>query len=232
MSRKQRGLNPRLVTCCSENRRISSNFGSTRAVDRHGSVLVQGPPGTGKSHTIANLIGHLLAHGKSVLVTSHTTKALRVLRDHLVEELRPLCVSVLESDLDSRRQLEESVLAISNRLSESDADELEREAQRFEYQRAKLIHEMELRQDQLRKALSDEYRDIVFSGRAIAPSQAARIVAAGRGGHDWIPSPVALGEPCPLTVAEVRDLYATNTLTVPDDDRLLLYPLPDLETIP
>ena len=30
-----------------------------------GSVLVQGPPGTGKTHTIANLVGHLLAQGKS-----------------------------------------------------------------------------------------------------------------------------------------------------------------------
>ena len=30
-------------------------------LDRHGAVLVQGPPGTGKTHTIANLIGHLLA---------------------------------------------------------------------------------------------------------------------------------------------------------------------------
>jgi Cdc6-like AAA superfamily ATPase len=40
----------------------------------HGSVLVQGPPGTGKSHTIANLIGHLLAQAKSVVVTAETTK--------------------------------------------------------------------------------------------------------------------------------------------------------------
>lgn len=46
-------------------------------LESHGSVLVQGPPGTGKSHSIANLIGHLLAQGKSVLVTSHTTKAFR-----------------------------------------------------------------------------------------------------------------------------------------------------------
>jgi len=74
-------------------------------LEREGCVLVQGPPGTGKTHTIANLIGHLLAQGQSVLVTSHTTKALRVLRDHVVEKLRPLCVSVLESDLESRSQL-------------------------------------------------------------------------------------------------------------------------------
>src|SRR6266851_2263888 len=41
-------------------------------LEEHGGVLVQGPPGTGKTHTIGNLVGHLLAQGKSVLVTSHT----------------------------------------------------------------------------------------------------------------------------------------------------------------
>jgi hypothetical protein len=75
-------------------------------LEEHGGVLVQGPPGTGKTHTIGNLVGHLLAQGKSVLVTSHTTKALRMVRHHIVPELRPLCVSLLESDLDSRKQLE------------------------------------------------------------------------------------------------------------------------------
>ena len=48
-------------------RRLSSRQG----------ILVQGPPGTGKSHTIANLIAHLLATGKRVLVTSHAGRALR-----------------------------------------------------------------------------------------------------------------------------------------------------------
>src|SRR5262249_40892412 len=65
-------------------------------LEEHGGVLVQGPPGTGKTHTIGNLVGHLLAQGKSILVTSHTTKALRMVRHHIVPELRPLCVSVLE----------------------------------------------------------------------------------------------------------------------------------------
>ena len=198
-----------------------------QAVDRHGSVLVQGPPGTGKSHTIANLIGHLLAHGQSVLVTSHTTKALRVLREHLVQELRPLCVSVLESDLESRRQLEQSVQAISARLSESDADELEREAEWLEQRRACLIEELGLRQQEVQKARKDEYRDVIFNGNGIAPSDAARIVAEGTGRHDWIPGPVALGEPCPLSAAEVRELYGTNNSTRADDDRHVDDSLPD-----
>jgi hypothetical protein len=46
-----------------------------RRLERSGSVIVQGPPGTGKTHTIGNLIGHLLAQGKSILVTAQTAKA-------------------------------------------------------------------------------------------------------------------------------------------------------------
>lgn len=203
-----------------------------RAVVRHGSVLVQGPPGTGKSHTIANLIGHMLAHGQSVLVTSHTTKALRVLREHVVEELRPLCVNVLESDLDSRRQLEESVQTISRRLSESDAETLEREAEQLERRRSDLIDALELQQAALKNARADEYRDVVFGGEALAPSEAARLVAAGRGADDWIPGPVALGAPCPLSPAEVRELYATNGSTRPEDDARADRALPEAGELP
>src|SRR5438132_10168412 len=60
-----------------------------KQLEEYGGVLVQGPPGTGKTHTIGNLVGHLLAQGKSVLVTSHTTKALRMVRHHIVPEVRP-----------------------------------------------------------------------------------------------------------------------------------------------
>ncbi|CAG9931402.1 AAA domain-containing protein [Candidatus Nitrotoga arctica] len=73
-----------------------------RRLNHSGSVLVQGPPGTGKTHTIGNLIGHLLAQGKSILVTAQTAKALRVLLGEVPKELQPLCVSVLGSDNDAR----------------------------------------------------------------------------------------------------------------------------------
>lgn len=39
------------------------------AINQRRGVLVQGPPGTGKRHTIANLMCHLLATGKRVLIT-------------------------------------------------------------------------------------------------------------------------------------------------------------------
>ena len=84
---------------------------------RKDCVLVQGPPGTGKTHTIANLLGHLLAQGKRVLVTAHTPKALRVLREKVVEPLRPLCVSILQNDKQSQDELQASVKKINEQLS-------------------------------------------------------------------------------------------------------------------
>jgi hypothetical protein len=88
-----------------------------KRLDRSGSVVVQGPPGTGKTHTISNLIGHLLSQGKSILVTAHTAKALRVLRDKVPDMLKPLCVAVLGSDQMARRQLESAISSITERLT-------------------------------------------------------------------------------------------------------------------
>ncbi len=81
---------------------------------RHG-VLVQGPPGTGKSHTIANLICHLLATGQRVLITAQTPRALQVLRDKLPAEIRPLCLSVLGNDKAAQDNVEDSVRNITDR---------------------------------------------------------------------------------------------------------------------
>jgi very-short-patch-repair endonuclease len=75
-------------------------------------VLVKGPPGTGKSHTIANLICHLLASGERVLVTAHAPKALTVLRGLLPPDIRDLCVTALGSSREDQKLLEESVRGI------------------------------------------------------------------------------------------------------------------------
>ncbi len=85
-----------------------------RLNSKHG-VLVQGPPGTGKSHTIANLICHLLATGQRVLITAQTPRALQVLRDKLPVEIRPLCLSVLGNDKAAQDNVEDSVRNITDK---------------------------------------------------------------------------------------------------------------------
>src|SRR5467141_3201985 len=201
-------------------------------LEEHGGVLVQGPPGTGKTHTIGNLVGHLLAQGKSVLVTSHTTKALRMVRHHIVPELRPLCVSVLESDLDSRKQLESAVGSIAERFSRADAGALETEAKQLEAQRLDLLKKLDEIRNQLSEARADEYRDVVLGGKSWAPADAARKAAQEKDTCSWIPGPVAAVAPLPLSPGELADLYRTNASVSREDENELSGHLPELHDLP
>lgn len=90
-------------------------------------VLVQGPPGTGKSHTIANLICHLLATGNKVLITAYTKRALEVLKDKLPVEFQNLAVNLLSGDSSSINDLQASVNAISDELSRGNINQYSKE---------------------------------------------------------------------------------------------------------
>ncbi len=203
-----------------------------KQLEEYGGVLVQGPPGTGKTHTIGNLIGHLLAQGKSVLVTSHTTKALRMVRHHIVPELRPLCVSLLESDLDSRKQLESAVGSIAERLSRADAGSLEIEWKKLESERTDLLKKLDEVRNQFADARADEYRDIVIAGKSWIPADAARKVAQEKDTLGWIPGPVAAVAPLPLSPGEIADLYRTNVSVSREDEAELSGHLPELHDLP
>ncbi|HEX5830643.1 MAG TPA: AAA domain-containing protein, partial [Gemmatimonadaceae bacterium] len=203
-----------------------------RALERHGAVLVQGPPGTGKSHTIANLIGHLVAQGKRVLVTSHTTKALRVLRGHVVPELRPLCVSLLEQDLEGRQQLEQAVRGIVERLSTAQESQLVRDIERLDAARARLIGELDRIATDLRTVREAEYVPIVVAGEAVSPADAARETVRAGSAHAWLPGPLTPGAPLPLSAADVRALHATNAELSAAEERELDADVPTLDQLP
>src|SRR5713101_6134667 len=203
-----------------------------KQLEEYGGVLVQGPPGTGKTHTIGNLIGHLLAQGKNVLVTSHTTKALRMVRHHIVPELRPLCVGLLESDLDSRKQLESAVGSIAERLSRADAGSLEIEWKKLEAERGELLKKLDDVRNQFADARADEYREIIIAGKAWAPADAARNVAQQKETLGWIPGPVAAVAPLPLSPGELADLYRTNVSVSREDEAELSGHLPELHDLP
>ncbi len=202
-----------------------------RQLESHDAVMVQGPPGTGKTHTIANLIGHLLAKGKSVLVTSHTAKALERVREVIVEDLQPLAVSVVGGDTTERTQLEHSVREITNRLASDSTSVLKKQARRFEHRRHGLLDKLKQRREEQFKAIHAEYLDIVVEGGGVEPSEAAREVTSGRGQHDWIPGPVD-GADLTLTTSEIEQLYETNGKIGTDHERELARPLPPAKDLP
>lgn len=103
-----------------EQRRIA------RQIMDHAGVTVQGPPGTGKSHTIVNLIAHLLSQGKRILVTAEKDQALTVLQDKLPEQIRSLAVAPIGDTSKDMERLRISIQQMQGALSYLDVDETRR----------------------------------------------------------------------------------------------------------
>lgn len=197
-----------------------------RELQQNHAVLVQGPPGTGKSHTIANLIGHLVAQGKRILITSHTNKALRVIRGQVVESLQPLCVSVLDNDAEGRSQLESSVRGILTRITSSSKEDLQKEVGDLAKERTRLNSLIAMIVQDLNTVRQAEYEPIVIGGKSNEPAEAAAWVRNNAEKNNWIPGTVEQGAPLALNHAELNELYGSSSLLRPDEESEIIGGLP------
>ena len=161
------------------------------ALDRQRGVLVQGPPGTGKSHTIANLICHLLATGQRLLVTAETAQALRVVKEMLPEELQPLCVSLLGQGGGAFAELNRAVQGITTKQASYAQGDEDRRISEIDDELANARRELARTDSELRSIRADETEphsiaDGTYSGTA---SQIARRVAGEREQYGWLQVP-------------------------------------------
>lgn len=164
-----------------EQRDILRQLGCSRG------VVVQGPPGTGKSHTIINLISHLLADGKRVLVTSHADQALEVLRDKMPEGLRDLCVSVIGDGKAGAKDLENSLNAIDGRSNGDWRKEFTRQIEEIEQ---KIVDETANRTTHLamaRRLRLSQIEPCGYGDYRLQPSRAAELLNEDKAVHGWLP---------------------------------------------
>lgn len=185
-------------------------------IEKADAIVVQGPPGTGKTHTIANLLGHFLAQGKSVLVTSHTRKALSVLKDKIDYRLQNLCVSVLEDNNDDMRS---SIKGITEFLSNNpDPDKLLQKASRLRDERAQIMASLDSIRKKKYAIKNTEYKSIFFNGERFTPAAAAKFLHEHAELANIIPGAVRKGEPLPVSVAELELVYSSNSCISADEE--------------
>lgn len=190
----------------------------------YNAVLVQGPPGTGKTHTIANLLGHFLANGNSVLVTSHTKKALSVLKEKISENLQNLCVSVLD---DSNKDMERSIDGIAEYLSHYTSGQLKNKMKSAKHSREEIIKNIADVRQKIFNIKFSECSPIAYNGESISPSKVARFVCENVDELSYIPGKVTLYRPLPLTFEELAALYRSNESLSIEEERELACELPD-----
>jgi very-short-patch-repair endonuclease len=162
-------------------------------------VVVQGPPGTGKTHTIANIISHYLATGRRVLVTSQKSPALRVLQDQLPPQIRPLAVSLLDSDREGLRQFRGSVDLISERLQQLRKSELDAEIASLETKIDDLHRQLAANDRETEQIGRTALSNLELDGQQIKPLEAAREVLAAGEDATWLLDgigPASKFDPC------------------------------------
>lgn len=201
--------------------RLSSNFG----------LVVQGPPGTGKSHTIANLICHLLAHGKSVLVTSETDRALKVLKKMIPEEISSLCMSVIGNENKDMDSLESSVRNITDNLSINPI-QIQQEIGILRIKLSECKRNQDNVIDKLKYIWKNENAIISYHGRDYSIMEIAKWLKENEDEYSWIEDDVNSNIKSPVSESEFEEVIGFLN-EVPNREREMISKiLPILDKMP
>ena len=205
--------------------RIETNYG----------VVVKGPPGTGKSHTIANLIARFLSQGKSVLVTSQTSKALEVLRGKLPENIRSLAVSQLHQTAKHDDVLQQSIAEISSNLGERHTKFSEQKAELVRKELASVREEKASVANLIRQyILTDSTQTLRANGGDVTPIEAAKFISEHNDNQNlaWFTDEISFDTELNLTAEDLRQAYQLLTDLNKEDRSLYKFDLPDASSLP
>lgn len=199
-------------------------------LSHNSGVTVQGPPGTGKSHTIVNLISHLLAHGKRVLVTAEKAQALAVLQNKIPEEIRDFAVASIGESVADTETLRLSIQRMQDSLTDVDVSRAKANVTKL----CEVIDQADERINSINRELvsrlehqMDEFETLDGLKSAARTAQWVTDNAA----FDIIPDSVPTAAACPLTDEELTEYVslarelslkdiAASSLVLPDADAL------------
>ncbi|NMO53440.1 hypothetical protein HH310_19900 [Actinoplanes sp. TBRC 11911] len=170
---------------------LASNRQQRRVIEQlrtNAAVVVQGPPGTGKTHTIANLICALLADGLRVLVTSRHRQPLKVVHDLLPDGVRDLAVLAQGKSAEDRKDLDRTLIALSELSSAADPQLLSRDIATLRQRHDELRRRLACVTEELRDLRAAEYRPqhLDIDGYRGIPAQVIAAVENDRAIHGWI----------------------------------------------
>jgi transcription elongation GreA/GreB family factor len=208
-----------------------------RRLEKSDGLVVQGPPGTGKTHTIANIISHMLATGRRVLVVSHGETALRVIQDQLPEGVRDLAISVTTSEREGMKQVEKAIGLMLGVVNTIDMNR-PRQVKIIRDLESKIVaNKSHLAEIDVRLAKIATQHLSPIPGSTELPFEAAKRVIEDKARYTWfVDRPMRPFSDAGIELAEIDALFAARR-TVKGDLKYLgeRFPspanLPDPETV-
>jgi very-short-patch-repair endonuclease len=214
---------------------LSTNNEQFQIIERlthHIGVTVQGPPGTGKSHTIANLISHLLAHGKKVLVTAKAERPLKVLREKIPESIRSFCVSVLSDDSGSFSELEQAVRSMCEDVISLDKKVASQTVANLKEQLKGVRQEIAELKQRIKDISKKEMTTYNLLGKEYSLAELGKWLSENEPVLGYIPDKLGQNDEFPLSDKELMRFFELAGLICFEDRALLNYKLPDITMLP
>ncbi|MEU4550753.1 AAA domain-containing protein [Micromonospora violae] len=203
-----------------------------RRLAQHRNVAVQGPPGTGKTHTIRNLICHLMAHGKRVLVVAQKEDPLRVLRDGLPQEIQSLCLAVLGRSTDQLVQLQLAARELSDRGATLDKRSEQQRVDRLRHQLEQAERDLGQSLGGLRTMAENEAAHHEIDGIRLSPSDVGIWLRERAERYGDIPDDLPPHLDAPLSDDDFTELLDIARRTVKQDRAQALRNLPTAADLP
>ncbi|WP_051569677.1 AAA domain-containing protein [Cryptosporangium arvum] len=203
-----------------------------RRLARQRMVAVQGPPGTGKTHTIANLICHLVAHGRRVLVVSHRDEPLAEVRDKLPPALRPLAISVMGSSAKQLGQLETAVRQLQAEAGALDQDVAAEAVDELWAALDTAEQDLSAKYHALRAVADRESGTFLLDGVEATAVEVAEWLWANESRLAFVPDTIDPNTPFPLSDAELAELTELTNTYRPEDLVDAQRRLPERESLP
>ena len=148
-------------------------------------VSVTGPPGTGKTHSIANIISHMMATGKRVLVTARTPEAIAAVREKLPESLRPLVIASVGTDRESAEQLKSAVSELSDKVIGMDKEDAKKEMRRLEGAIVECDRKAGEADQKLAAIAKENLAPLLWKGQELAPMELLGVLSEDEKRFGW-----------------------------------------------
>ena len=195
-------------------------------IEYSNAVLVQTPPGTGKIHTIINLLGHFLAQGKSILVTSPIQKTILDVNEKMIKELKNFCVFDLEDN-----EIEQFIDMIIKYSSNYTSEDMIGDAGVLERRRKEILNRLSIIRKEMYDIQQIEYETITLYGENYTVKEAADFVCKNREKLSYIPGQITLQKHLPVSKDELELLYKTNATVTQKQELELEFSLPEPQQI-
>ncbi len=188
-------------------------------------VVVEAPEGSGKEQLVGNLLSHLLAHGKKVLVTGPCGARLQQagnLINKEFSEIAPLCVCAAGTEKENINELFTSLRAHNQKMNFFTREQVARALAELQTRLGQCRNELLENKNQLQAAQTLEYtRKFSLEGKERSPWEVAAWLVDKAEKLGYIPDAIGHDQDCPLNGGELGKFFELLRSSSPDDGKRL-----------